>query len=264
MGAKAPFFGLDFLRCFMTLQEFFNLNNKFAVAFSGGVDSSYLLYAAKKAGCDVRAYFIKSPFQPEFELEDAKKIAELTGAPLTICELDVLSIPEIANNPPDRCYTCKRAIMAKILSLAEKDGYPAVCDGANADDAEDDRPGMRAARELGILSPLRDCGLTKAEIRRLSKDAGLFTHEKPSYACLATRIPTGREITPGLLTKTERAEQKLFEIGFSGFRVRLLGNGAKLELPAELFPLAVSKRAEILDILSDDYEFVYLDLKERC
>ena len=248
----------------MTLQDFFNQHNKFAVAFSGGVDSSYLLYAAKKHGCGVRAYFIKSPFQPEFELEDAKKVADLAGAPLTVCELDVLSVPEIANNPPDRCYTCKRTIMSKIRGIAEKDGFTVVCDGSNADDAEDDRPGMRAVRELGILSPLRDCGLTKAEIRRLSKEAGLFTHKKPSYACLATRIPTGIEITQPLLAKTERAELKLFDMGFSDFRVRIFGGGAKLELPARLFPLAVSKRREILDALSPDYDFVYLDLKDRC
>ena len=247
----------------MKLQEFFNQNNKFAVAFSGGVDSSYLLYAAKKHGCDVRAYFIKSPFQPEFELEDAKKVAALAVAPLTVCELDVLSIPEIKQNPTDRCYICKRAIMSKILALAEVDGYKTLCDGAIADDAADDRPGMRAVHELGVLSPLRDCGLTKAEIRRLSKEAGLFTHEKPSYACLATRIPTGREITAELLTKTERAEQKLFDMGFSDFRVRVLGEGANLELPTSLFPTAVSKREEILNALSPDYDFVYLNLKNR-
>ena len=206
----------------MKLSDFFNKNPRIAIAFSGGVDSSYLLYAAKTAGCDVRAYFIKSQFQPEFELDDAARFADSLSVPLTVGTLDVLSKPDIAQNPPERCYYCKTAILSKLRELSRGDGFNVLCDGTNANDDENDRPGMRALRELGVISPLRDCGLTKAEIRRLSKQAGLTTYDKPSYACLATRIPTGTTITRELLEKIERAEGALSDMGFSDFRVRTL------------------------------------------
>jgi uncharacterized protein len=206
----------------LELLDFFNHNPRIAVAFSGGVDSSYLLFAAKTAGCNVRAYFIKSQFQPEFELDDAKRLADTLGIPLVIETLDVLNVPNIVQNPTNRCYYCKSAILLKLWELARADGIEVLCDGTNADDDENDRPGMQALREQVIVSPLRDCGLTKADIRRLSRQAGLFTHEKPAYACLATRIPTGVKITAELLAKIERAENILFGMGFSDFRVRVI------------------------------------------
>jgi uncharacterized protein len=235
-----------------------------AVAFSGGVDSSYLLYAAKAAGCDVRAYFIKSQIQPRFELDDAARLADSIGVPLTVAELDALRGANVAGNPPDRCYYCKTAILSKLRELADADGVTVLCDGTNADDDETDRPGMRAQRERGVVSPLRDCGLTKADIRRLSKQAGLFTHEKPSYACLATRIPTGTAITEELLEKIERAEETLFDMGFSDFRVRLLPpRSARLQLPDGQFETAAVRRAEILAALRPDFDSVLLDLASR-
>ena len=248
----------------MLLDDFFKKNPRIAVAFSGGVDSSYLLYAAISAGCDVRAYFIKTQFQPKFELEDAVRVADFTGAGMTVAEMDMLRNSDVSDNPPDRCYHCKYAIMSKLRELAGADGYTVLCDGTNADDGESDRPGMRALRELGILSPLRDCGMIKSEIRLLSKQAGLFTHDKPSYACLATRIPTGTMITEELLKKIERAETALMEMGFSDFRVRFIPpETAKIQLPEDQLETAASQYAEITKLLKPLFNSVLLDLTPR-
>ena len=248
----------------MVLDDYLKQYPKIAVAFSGGVDSSYLLYAAKSAGCDVRAYFIKSQFQPQFELDDAKNLASSIGVPLTVGTLDALCDPNVVANPPDRCYYCKNAVMSKVWELARADGNTVLCDGSNADDDEHDRPGMRAQREHGVISPLRDCGLAKAEIRRLSEQAGLFTHDKPSYACLATRIPTGTAITELLLGKIEHAEEALFALGFSDFRVRLIPPcTAKLQMPAAQWDTVASQRAEILVALQDRFDSITLDLEAR-
>ena len=237
---------------------------RIGVAFSGGVDSSYLLYAAKTAGCDVRAYYIKSQFQPQFELDDAVRLADFVGVPLTVRTHDALCDPNISTNPPDRCYHCKHAILSKIWELAKADGISILCDGSNADDDDADRPGMRALYEQGVISPLRDCGLTKAEIRRLSKEAGLFTHDKPSYACLATRIPANTAITEGLLESVACAEEALFEIGFSDFRVRLVPPcGAKIQMPAAQWESAAARRSEILAALQPYFADVALDLSLR-
>jgi len=245
----------------MQLQEFFRQNPRVAVAYSGGVDSSYLLYAAKTAGCDVHAYFIKSQFQPKFELEDAREFTDSLGITLTVAELDALSSPIVAQNPSDRCYHCKNVVFSRLWELCRADGFDVLCDGTNADDDETDRPGMRALRELGVRSPLRECGVAKSDVRRLSREAGLFTHDKPSYACLATRVPTGTAITAEVLQKVERAEQALFRLGFSDFRVRLLPpNGARLQLPEGQLPLALTQRAEITEALRPEFDCVVLDL----
>ena len=175
----------------MTLQDFFKQNKNVALAFSGGVDSAYLLYAATAAGCDIHAYYVKSAFQPQFELEDAKSLALELGAKMTVLELDVLSDSVITDNPANRCYHCKKKIFGTILEAAKKDGYELLIDGNNASDDASDRPGMKAVQELNVHSPLRECGMTKEKIRRLSKEAGLITWNKPAYACLATRIPAG-------------------------------------------------------------------------
>jgi len=248
----------------LKLDDFFRKNTKIAVAFSGGVDSSYLLYAAKAAGCDVRAYFIKSQFQPRTELNDAIRIASRLGVALTVDALNALDDPEVATNPPDRCYHCKKHIMKRLWELARADGYSVLCDGTNADDDESDRPGMRAQRELGVVSPLRDNGLNKAGIRGLSEQAGLPTHDKPSYACLATRIPAGTAITVRLLDKIERAEEMLSEMGFTDYRVRLMPpDGAKIQIPDSQLEMATARRAEILEALKPGFSDVLLDLTGR-
>ena len=247
----------------MTLQEFFAKNPRAAIAFSGGVDSSYLLYAAVQCGADVHAYFAKTAFQPQFELDDARRLAENVGAKLTVLELDALSSEDVARNPANRCYYCKQNIFGNLKRAAAEDGFTLILDGTNASDDAGDRPGMRALREMAVRSPLRECGLTKAEIRRLSHEAGLFTWDKPAYACLATRIPTGTAITADQLERTEAAENYLFSLGFTDFRIRLRGEAAKLQVPAAQLPKVLENRDMILSELKKWYSAVLLDLEVR-
>ncbi len=245
----------------MTLQEFFTAHPKVALGFSGGVDSSYLLYAAKQAGADVRPYFAKTQFQPEFELEDAKRLAELVDIELTILPYDVL--PAAGFNPPDRCYYCKTALFGALVARAKADGYDTIIDGTNASDDAGDRPGMKALQEMQVLSPLRLCGLTKQDIREKSGEAGLFTWDKPSYACLATRFPAGVQITEEGLKKVEQAEGALFDLGFTDFRVRVYHGAARIQLPKAQMERALAMRQEILDKLRPLFEGVFLDLEGR-
>ena len=189
----------------MTLEQFFQENPRCALGFSGGVDSAYLLYAGVKAGADIRPYFIKTAFQPAFELADARKLAEGLGVEVTVLELDALADPRVAANPANRCYWCKQNLFRTLRDRAAADGYSVLLDGTNASDEAGDRPGMRALAELSVRSPLRECGLTKDEIRARSKAAGLFTWDKPAYACLATRVPAGEAITADLLARVEGA-----------------------------------------------------------
>lgn len=247
----------------MTLQEFFRENPKVALAFSGGVDSAYLLYAAKQCSAQVRAYYVRTAFQPLSELEDARRLAELLDADLRELTVDVLAEEIVRANPPDRCYHCKRVMLSEILREAERDGFPVLADGTNASDDADDRPGMRTLRELSVRSPLRECGLTKPEVRRLSREAGLFTWDKPAYACLATRVPTGVELTADRLERTERAEAYLSSLGFRDFRVRLAGDAAKLQVKREQLGLALERREAILEELKKSYADVLLDLEVR-
>ena len=246
------------------LTEFFRENNRAAVAFSGGVDSAYLLYAAAHCGAAVKAYYVKSAFQPQFELDDALKIAHILTVDLQVLPVDVLAAPRVAQNPADRCYHCKKIIFSEIAKAAQYDGFTLLLDGTNASDDEGDRPGIRALREFSVRSPLRECGLTKPEIRRLSKEAGLFTWDKPAYACLATRIPTGTEITAERLAKTEAAENYLSALGFVDFRVRMLGDAAKIQVTAGQLGLAIQHRENITAELRRYYSAVLLDLEVRA
>ena len=247
----------------MTLTQFWQTNPKAAIAFSGGVDSAYLLYSAVQSGANVKAYYAKSAFQPAFELEDAKKLAAQLGAEMEILTLDVLSVPKVAENPANRCYYCKTAIFSAISSAAKRDGFSLILDGTNASDDASDRPGMQALRELSVRSPLRECGLTKKEIRRLSKEAGLFTHDKPAYACLATRIPTGDIITPKKLARTEEAEGYLHGLGLRDFRVRTLGDTARIQVTVSDLETVVRNREAIVSHLKKLYSGVMLDLEVR-
>ncbi|MGN0403464.1 MAG: ATP-dependent sacrificial sulfur transferase LarE [Acetatifactor sp.] len=247
----------------MTLRDFFGENREVALAFSGGVDSAYLLYAAKQYGAKVCAYYVKTEFQPEFELRDARQLATQIGAKMRVLEADILSEEDVARNSADRCYYCKKLLFSRIQRKALEDGYKVLMEGTNASDDEDDRPGMRALRELSVRSPLRECGLTKAQIRSLSREAGLFTWDKPSYACLATRIPTGTEITVAQLKGTETVENYLFSMGFRDFRVRYLGGSAKLQVQRSQLSLVLEKREEIQRELKKYYQEVLLDLEVR-
>ncbi len=247
----------------MTLQEFFKENPKAALGFSGGVDSSYLLWAGLKYGMEVRPYYVKTQFQPEFEYKDAMALAGSLGVRVTVLELDVLQNRAVAENPENRCYFCKSAIFGAIAERAAADGFGLVIDGTNASDDAGDRPGMKALGELSVRSPLRECGLTKERIRALSREAGLFTWNKPAYACLATRIPAGTEISPELLKNTEKAEAFLFSLGFSDFRIRYFNGAARLQLPESQLSKALELRQVIEEELCRYYSGVLLDFACR-
>lgn len=247
----------------MTCNEFFAAHPKAALGFSGGVDSAFLLWAAVQAGAEVRPFFVKTPFQPAFELADARRLCRELGVELAVIELDVLAEPKVAENPENRCYYCKRALFSALRDRARAEGYPLLIDGTNASDEVSDRPGMAALRELQVRSPLRECGLTKDEIRRRSKEAGLFTWDKPAYACLATRIPTGTAITREMLEKVEAGEEILEKMGFRDFRLRLLGDNAKIQVKAEQFSLVIERREEIERTLGPRFQSLLLDLKAR-
>ena len=247
----------------MTLREFFKKHERVALAFSGGVDSAYLLSAALEHGARVKAYYVNTAFQPRFELEDSLKLARQLGVELEILEVDILCHHAIVSNPADRCYHCKKVIFEAIARKAARDGYDILIDGTNASDEASDRPGMRALMELSVRSPLRECGLTKQEIRRLSKEAGLYTWDKPAYACLATRIPTGETITKEKLLRTEAAEGFLSDLGFVDFRIRSKEDAAKLQLRGQDLPLFLKHRQKILETLKQHYQEVTLDLEVR-
>ncbi len=200
---------------------------KVAVAFSGGVDSTFLLYAASQAlGDGAAALTSRSGFVPAREFTEADEYCASLKVKHIVLDTDVLSIPGVADNPKDRCYICKRALFQGFIDAAEKEGISVVAEGSNVDDEGDYRPGLRAIAELGIKSPLREAGLTKQEIRDLSKEAGLPTWSKPSFACLASRIPYGERITPRKLSMVEQAEQFLLDKGFKQFRVRAHESGS--------------------------------------
>ena len=247
----------------MELYEFFREHPRCALGFSGGTDSAYLLAAGREYGAELRPYYVRTAFQPRFELDDAFRMCEKLNVGLTVLDYDILAVPRVADNPRDRCYFCKRAIFKLIREHASADGFDTIIDGNNASDDAGDRPGMRAVRELGVLSPLRLCGITKAEVRERSEALGLFTARKPAYACLATRVPAGTRIEAADLAKIERGEEALKAMGFSDLRVRIMPDGARLELPGEQMARAVEMREDILSALVGDFGRVVLDMKGR-
>lgn len=248
----------------MTLEDFFSEHNKVAIGFSGGVDSSYLLYEAIRCGAQVGVYYVSTVFQPAFEREDALRLAASLRVTPTILEPDILSCEEVAANPPDRCYHCKKQIFGAIAAKALEDGYTVLLDGTNASDDAGDRPGMRALRELSVLSPLRICGLTKAEIRRRSREAGLFTWDKPAYACLATRTPAGERLTAAALHRTEQAEAALHAMGFYDFRIRHRGDDAVIEVTSSQMQQLFENKHYVTDLLRGrGYRNVLLNLEAR-
>ena len=248
----------------MDLQEFFAQHPKVALGFSGGVDSSYLLYAGIKYGADIKPYFVKGPFQPEFERQDVLKMAELLHIDnLAIVEANPLADGRVVQNDQLRCYYCKQNVFGLIKELAARDGYKVLIDGTNASDDLADRPGFKALQEMQVLSPLLQAGLTKSEIRRRSQAAGLFTWDKPSYACLATRIPTGCPLELPTLQKVERAEAALLAMGYSDFRIRVLGKAAKLQLKPQQMEKRLQEREKVKNLRLREWEDIYLDLKER-
>lgn len=234
-----------------------------AVAFSGGVDSTYLLHEAVKAGKEkVTALIMKTPSVPERELDEAVTFCKSRGISFFVLPADPFSAEGFRENGRDRCYICKHFLFSALLEKAKEEGIPFVADGTNADDTKEFRPGLKALQELDIRSPLAEAGLTKKEIRELSEKEGLPTWNKPSFSCLATRFPYGEELTVEKLRRTEAAENLLADLGFTQRRVRVHGNLARIEvLPAEI-PLLLERR----DMISDRFEelgFLYttVDLK---
>jgi uncharacterized protein len=201
-----------------------------AIAFSGGVDSSFLCYVAFQAlGEKAIGITVVSPMLPKTEIDCAIAIAKKIGIKhILVDEADIDA--KVAANPPDRCYHCKKLEFGAILATAKAYGTATVLDGSNIDDLSDYRPGLQALKELKIISPLRKAGLNKAEIRALSKRFDLPTWDKPAFACLASRVPAGETITSEKLQKIEKAEEVLRNAGFRQFRVRYHGNVARIEV----------------------------------
>ncbi len=247
----------------MDLENFFETHRKVAIAFSGGVDSAYLLYAAITSGADVMAYYVKSQFQPQFEYEDAKRLAKELSASMKVIPLDALSDSNIVRNPENRCYFCKKHIFSAIKEAALQDGYVELLDGTNASDDAGDRPGMKALQELSVYSPLKLCGITKQEVRERSKRAGLFTWDKPAYACLATRIQWGEEITEDKLNRVEKAECYLMSLGFQDMRVRVSKEEARILLRRTQFEKYEALETEIHAELQQYFGRVILDPNGR-
>lgn len=247
----------------MELEELLKGHDKVAIAFSGGVDSAYLLYKASLICDDVMGYYVKTAFQPSFEFNDAINFVKKYKLKIKIIEIDILLQDDVIKNSSKRCYYCKKNMFEVICRQALIDGYDIIMDGTNASDDESERPGMLALNELNVYSPLRECGLSKMEIRKLSKEAGIFTWDKPAYSCLATRINQNEKITEEKLHITEVAEDFLFSLGFNNFRVRMIGDKAKIQISEDQFEKMLQCRKDIVEELKKYYSDVLLDLEAR-
>lgn len=234
------------------------------VAYSGGVDSTFLLAVARRAlGDRVAAATVRTLFLDRGEVDDAHGRAIAIGARHEIIDLDLAAAPEVLSNPPDRCYHCKRLVFTALRRRADELGLPVLLDATHADDRLERRPGVRALREIGVVSPLAAAGLGKADIRALSAALGIAGADRPPSPCLATRVPYGMPITPERLRRISGAEHLLRALGFAGIRVRDYGDLARIELqPADLERAAAwPLRRGIVEPLRDlGYRYVTLDL----
>lgn len=235
-----------------------------AVAFSAGVDSTFLLKAAwDELGDCAIAVTVKAPFVPERECEETERFCTGAGIRQYICEVEISQIERFEENPQNRCYLCKKVLFENMMEIAAQQGAAYVLDGSNVDDTGDYRPGMQAVEELGIRSPLKECGLTKADIRVLSKYLGLATWDKPSFACLASRFAYGQTITPEALDRVDKAEKMLMEMGFGQFRVRVHGELARIEVAPEEFSLLTqggNREKIVRELKESGFTYVTMDL----
>lgn len=232
------------------------------ISFSGGVDSTFLLRAAHDALGDraVAATGLSQTYAPE-EMDEAKQIAQEIGAEHVLVATMELTDPRYADNSHQRCFFCKTELYGRLNDVAHERGLRVVLDGSNADDVGDFRPGMRAARKLGVRSPLQEVGLTKAEIREISAELGLRTWDKPAVACLSSRFAYGDPITVEKLRQVAGAESFLRSLGFRGFRVRHHETVARIELPREQMAQALTQSEEIVaGVQAAGYQYVALDL----
>lgn len=239
---------------FKRLKKYFMKHHGLAIAFSGGSDSTLLVHMAHKYGKGCRAFCVNSAFQHQEEIEAAVQYAASTGLPLTLLEKDIMAEPLITENGELRCYHCKRLIFSMIKAEAAAEGCYLLADGSNASDDPSARPGMRALPELGVVSPLREAGITKAEVREISEYEGLPEWNRPSSSCLATRIKTGVPITKKLLEKTAAAERELKALGYEVLRVKNDGANCSLQFGEEELERSSAHRDEITNILLKYFE----------
>jgi uncharacterized protein len=234
-----------------------------AVAFSGGVDSTFLTKAVYDVlGKNSIAITAKSSIYPKRELDESKKFAKQIGIKQVIVDFDFNKIKNFSKNPKNRCYYCKKALFTIIKRVAQENHVDFVLDGSNADDAFDYRPGMKALRELGIISPLQDVGLSKKEIIDLSKKMRLDTYNKSSFACLASRIPYGKKITKSKLTQIEKAETFLFSLGLKQYRVRFHDDTARIEVLKMDFQTVLNYSEKISKYFKDlGFTYITIDLE---
>lgn len=244
------------------LKEYLKSLGTVAVAFSGGVDSTFLLKTAHDVlGDRAVAVTVRSCLTPAREMQEASEFCKKEGIRHIIAEADALGIDGFKENPKNRCYICKTELFRKMRAAVSELGIDIIAEGTNADDERDYRPGLAAVREQGIRSPLLDAKLTKSEIRELSRSLHLPTSEKPSCACLASRIPYGEEITAEKLEMADRAENFLRDLDFEQVRVRIHGSMARIEVTAGDILKAAERRAEISEYLKKlGFSYVMLDL----
>lgn len=240
--------------------------NDVCVAFSGGVDSSLLLVmaceAAKKTEAKVYALTMDTVLHPKADLEIARMVLARTNAVHEVITLNELSVPEIRFNPADRCYLCKRELYSRMLEFASEKGADVLLEGSNEDDLHVYRPGLRAVKELGVKSPLAECGITKTEVRAMAAEYGIPVADRPSSPCLATRLPYGAEIDLPLLENIDRAEMFLRKLGFQNVRVRVHREIARLEIDTEQFPKALEYREEIIAVFRKlGFHYITMDLE---
>lgn len=249
---------------FEKLKSYLKSLGNIAVAFSGGVDSTFLLHASHEVLGDAAvAITTQSALCPKREQNEASDFCKKNNIRQIVVAFDALSIQNFSQNPKDRCYICKRAIFEAMISAAKKEGFEHIAEGSNLDDTGDYRPGLKAVSELGVLSPLKELGFTKEEIRALSKEAGLKTWDKPSFACLASRFAYGQPITKEKLQAVENAEEFLRGLDFTQFRARVHDGGiVRIELLPEQMQNALLHREKICAELKRlGFDYVSLDLQ---
>ncbi len=238
------------------------------LAYSGGVDSSVLLAVLAEMNDEtpfrLRAVIFDSALQAGAGLDEAFERARRRGVDVRMEKLDQLAVAGFSENPEDRCYLCKRELLARLLKIAEENGYATVMDGTNADDIHTYRPGLRALEESGVVSPLKDVGLTKADVRAIARDMDLHVSERPAAPCLATRFPYGAKLTEDVLKKVADGEAVLRGMlpENTPFRIRVHGDIARLEVPPVAFGVIMEQRHQLVDALKTlGYRYINLDLE---